>query len=190
MPSNARTVLSDATTSFRNNVKRMRSGNLRGSTRAKGKENRPPGKAALSVNTNIPPSPDISSPITPSFGTQFTDQNVSYLWSPTLSSPTSPLVADFQHFEDLCRWEPIDGMIFIKVHVPSTDDIWRFKVPEAIAFATFREKVIHKVGFEVGFVMSSEEGITLINSEDVWKKWLTGRIVGGRNKPLLALQLQ
>lgn len=183
MPSNAMTALSDATTSFRNNVKRMRSGNLRGSSRAKGKENRP----ALSINTSLPSYPNGPAPGALGLGIVFPNQQVTYTTSPTSISPISPQVADF-HSTLARRWDPIDGMIFIKVHVPSTDDIWRFKVPESITFDTFREKVMHKLGFVVGFAKTAKS-TKLITTEEAWKKWVVGRIKDGRNRPIVALEL-
>ncbi|KAK7683171.1 hypothetical protein QCA50_013844 [Cerrena zonata] len=188
MPSNAMSALSDATTSFRNNVRRMRSGTLRNS-RAKGKENRPPGKPALSINTNFPSYPNDPASNAGSFGILFLDQQIPYTLSPTSMSFNSPQAADFRP-DPARRWDPIDGMIFVKVHVPSTDDIWRFKVPEAITFDAFLEKVIHKLGFVVGFAKTTKPGGKLITSEDAWKKWVARRVKDGKNRPIVALELQ
>ncbi|OBZ77697.1 Guanine nucleotide-binding protein subunit alpha [Grifola frondosa] len=49
------------------------------------------------------------------------------------------------------KWAPKDGMTIIKIWVPSTADIWKMKVPEAVALDDFLLRVERKVGFAVTF---------------------------------------
>lgn len=94
----------------------------------------------------------------------------------TLSRPSTPRNSD-PH-----KWDPVDGKIIIKVHVPVTDDIWRFKVPEDVSLSTFHQKVEAKVGFPV--VLGISELSTI--SETQFQQWVGKRVRNGRNTPLTA----
>lgn len=96
--------------------------------------------------------------------------------SPSPTQPSDALV-------DLHRWDPVDGMIIIKTSVPSTGDIWRFKVPENISFRAFRAKVELKVGFAVAFTDGDMSGRQVV-SDDGFKRWVAGRVKKGRNRPI------
>lgn len=141
MPSKPSAVLSDATTSFRNGLRRMTNAQPP-QLRARGKENSPP-----------------------------------YAQYERPSSPTLPMQVD-PH-----RWDPVDGMIIIKVSVPSTDDIWRFKVPQNISLTAFRAKVELKVGFSVSFTNKQSKRIA---SQDAFHRWVAKRVKNGRNHPITA----
>ncbi|KAH8097060.1 hypothetical protein BXZ70DRAFT_309155 [Cristinia sonorae] len=84
---------------------------------------------------------------------------------------------------DVGKWDPVDGKIIIKVCVPVTDDIWRFKVPEDITLAAFHQKVEAKIGFPV--VLGKSQVDTLF-SEMQFKQWVGRRVRNGRNTPLTA----
>ncbi|KIP09899.1 hypothetical protein PHLGIDRAFT_45214, partial [Phlebiopsis gigantea 11061_1 CR5-6] len=86
---------------------------------------------------------------------------------------------------DLHRWDPVGGKIIIKVSVPSTDDIWRFKVQEHVSFRAFRAKVELKVGFAVVFTDRDPAGRRIV-SEDAFRRWVAGRVKNGRNYPITA----
>ncbi len=103
-----------------------------------------------------------------------------------LNGSASPTFSSF----DPHRWDPIDGTIVIKVSVPATDDIWRFKVPQNISLRGFRAKVELKVGFAVMFAESSTTHSRRITSEENFKRWTAGRVKDGRNRPLVALKKQ
>ena len=149
MPTTPSAILSDATSGFRNGLRRMASGNLVDRPRAKGKENRPP----FILNDGTP---------SPTFATGF-DPN---------------------------RWDPVDGRIVIKVAVPSTDDIWRFKVPHNVSLRGFRAKVELKIGFAVTFAESDAPQARRVASEEAFRRWVANRVKDGRNTPLTALRKQ
>ena len=98
--------------------------------------------------------------------------------NPSTPSTTHPSEASDPH-----RWDPVDGKIIIKVSVPSTDDIWRFKVPENISFRAFRTKVELKVGFACVFMDGDPAGRRIV-SEEAFKRWVATRVKNGRNRPL------
>ncbi|CAL1709085.1 unnamed protein product [Somion occarium] len=186
MPSNAIAILADVTTGFRNNVRRMRSGTLRDRTCAKGKENRPPvPNDASSSNTSSPVNVGFR---VPNQNSQMLNQASTATLRP--GNTISITVNDVEPQPELPRWEPVDGTIIIKVRLPSIDDIWRFKVPCDIALEAFREKVVHKIGFPVGFTKTTKANAKLIVSEDAWKRWIAGRVKDGRNRPLVAVEPQ
>lgn len=143
MSSKSRTILADATSGFRNGLRRMTSANAERPL-AKGKENYPSQPRNLSA--------------------------------PSTTQPYATSV-------DLHRWDPVDGKIIIKVSVPSTDDIWRFKVSENISFRAFRAKVEVKVGFAVVFTDGDSMGRRIV-SEETFKRWVAGRVKNGRNHPI------
>lgn len=85
------------------------------------------------------------------------------------------------------KWAPKQGQIVIKVFVPSTDDIWKFRVPEDISLADFRSRVMHKLGFSVSFSGSLwDEPKYYFRTDERFKSWVKGRIRFGRNLPIVA----
>ncbi|KAF7800362.1 hypothetical protein EIP86_011612 [Pleurotus ostreatoroseus] len=98
------------------------------------------------------------------------------------SSPT------FAQGFDPHRWDPVDGKIVIKVAVPATDDIWRFKVPQNVSLRGFRAKVELKVGFAVTFAESGAPHARRVASEEAFRRWVAGRVKDGRNRPLTAVK--
>lgn len=84
------------------------------------------------------------------------------------------------------KWLPKDGKIIIKVWVPCTDDIWKFRVPEHVTFEDFRARVAQKVGFPVGFSSAAKDRFRSVSSESAFRTWVAGRVRGGRNCPLTA----
>ncbi|THH32580.1 hypothetical protein EUX98_g1609 [Antrodiella citrinella] len=150
-------ILTDATSGFRNNVRRMRSRTLWDqprtiTTNTNGKENLP--------YLRIATLPDV-------LVTTTTARN----------NRPSTTVNDDPH-----KWDPMNGKIILKVHVPVTDDIWRFKVPEDVSLATFHQKVEAKVGFPV--VLGPSQMDTF--SETQFQQWVGKRVKNGRNTPLTA----
>lgn len=108
----------------------------------------------------------------------------------TPRAPSGPtLTPSSQAAADSRRWDPVDGMIIIKVSVPSTDDIWRFKVSETISLRAFRAKVELKVGFAVVFTDGEAIGRRIL-SEDGFKRWVAGRVRNGKNRPITATKKQ
>lgn len=147
MPSKPGAILADATSNFRNGLRRMASGPLSDRPRAKGKE-------------NLPPYPHCDGTPSPIFSSGF----------------------------DPHRWDPVDGKIVVKVVVPTTDDIWRFKVPQNISLRAFRAKVELKVGFAVTFAESTAPQSRRVASEEAFRRWVANRVKEGRNTPLTALK--
>ncbi|EED84507.1 predicted protein [Postia placenta Mad-698-R] len=103
-----------------------------------------------------------------------------------VTSPSSQLV-------DRQKWLPKDGNIIIKVAVPATDDLWKFKVPEDIELDAFLARVQAKVGFSVVFrAKAGKMRERHIATDRAFKTWIAGRVSPetGKNTPLVAhLQL-
>ncbi|GJE86418.1 hypothetical protein PsYK624_024980 [Phanerochaete sordida] len=108
---------------------------------------------------------------------------------PMPSAATTPPLPSQTTDADPHRWDPVNGMIVIKVSVPATDDIWRLRVAEAISLRAFRAKVELKVGFAVAF-MDREPGGRQIVSEEAFKRWIAGRVRNGRNHPIIVVRKQ
>ncbi|KAF8554641.1 hypothetical protein OG21DRAFT_1370138, partial [Imleria badia] len=85
------------------------------------------------------------------------------------------------------KWAPKQGQIVIKVFVPSTDDIWMFRVPQDINLADFTTRVASKLGFSVSFSGSLwDEPRYHFRTDERFKSWVKGRIRFGRNLPIVA----
>lgn len=85
------------------------------------------------------------------------------------------------------KWAPKEGQIFIKVFVPSTDDIWMFRVPQDISLIHFTSRVVAKLGFVVSFSGSVwDEPKYYFRTDEQFKSWVKGRIRFGRNLPIVA----
>lgn len=88
------------------------------------------------------------------------------------------------------KWAPREGQIVIKVFVPSTDDIWMFRVPQDIGLADFTSRVVTKLGFGVSFSGSLwDEPKYYFMTDGRFKSWVKGRIRFGRNLPIVAHSL-
>ncbi|OSD08155.1 hypothetical protein PYCCODRAFT_1402367 [Trametes coccinea BRFM310] len=139
--------------------RRMRSGQLRApqaQTRARGKENVPPGEQ----DTEVPP--------------RRRRRPAPLLPNPTLPGPDAEAQAGD-------KWAPKDGQIIIKVWVPTTDDIWKVRVPADVGLAAFRARVRDKVGFEARFSAVVEGRLRTVDDEGAFRRWVAGRVREGRN---------
>ncbi|KAJ3485467.1 hypothetical protein NLI96_g4939 [Meripilus lineatus] len=179
MPSNTISVFTDATSTFRNNIRRVRSGNIRDRIRPKGKENRVPVTqvtTSTTTHTHVDPAPyflftdDIPHIVVTNVPRQIGTDGIS----------TDPR-----------RWDPVGGNIVLKVEVPSTGDIWRFKVPEGATLELFRRKVETKLGYPVTFAVGTDPCVSPISSEGDFKNWVSARFdENGRNVPIKAYEVQ
>ncbi|KAH9852506.1 hypothetical protein C2E23DRAFT_921272 [Lenzites betulinus] len=88
------------------------------------------------------------------------------------------------------KWAPRDGHIVIKVWVPTTDDIWKVRVPVGEGLAPFRARVAAKVGFDVAFAAVVDGHLRAVADEDAFRRWAAGRVRGGRNTLLTAHRLE
>ncbi|KAG9309869.1 hypothetical protein JVU11DRAFT_10252 [Chiua virens] len=85
------------------------------------------------------------------------------------------------------KWASKDGQIVIKVFVPSTDDIWMFRVPQDIDLADFTSRVATKLGFTFSFSGSLwNEPKYHFRTDEQFNSWVKGRIRFGRNLPIVA----
>ena len=92
------------------------------------------------------------------------------------------------HMDDTTpKWAPKHGKIVIKVFVPSTDDIWMFRVPQNINLVDFTSKVVNKLGLSVSFSGSLwDEPKYYFRTDERFKSWVNSRIRYGRNLPIVA----
>ncbi|GBE87577.1 hypothetical protein SCP_1102540 [Sparassis crispa] len=117
---------------------------------------------------------------------------------PTIPHPrlprarTPPPLSSLLDMQDSCddsadHWAPRHGLIVIKVWVPSTDDIWAFRVPEAESLAAFRARVAEKVGFAVRLEgKNARTRARMLKEEGTFRTWVRGRVRSGRNHLLTA----
>lgn len=180
MPSTAVVILADATNGFRNNIRRMRSASLRDrirtTSRTRGKENLPPlPLAATTTHSHVDTAPY-------------------YLFSSdvphiVITSASRQVVTNATN-DNPRRWDPVNGNIILKVEVPTTGDIWRFKVPENVTLQSFKRKVGLKLGYSVTLSMGSDPCLSPITSEEDFKHWKTTRFdEAGRNVPIKAHEI-
>ncbi|KAI0791443.1 hypothetical protein BC629DRAFT_1439796 [Irpex lacteus] len=203
-------VLTDATNTVRKGLRRMASGGLNGGgpeserPRARGKENYPPCPQLFSptfaptapITPNGPPSafmlPAVPSPAAMSaVERQRAETRRRVLEGHGIGTGGSEVgqVVMVDSEERYRNWAPVDGKIIIKVSVPCTDDIWRFKVPHDVSLRTFRRKVELKVGLSVSFLDprvsptdqdAGERGRgwevgKKVSTEEGFRRWIDGR---------------
>ncbi|KZT10361.1 uncharacterized protein LAESUDRAFT_422310 [Laetiporus sulphureus 93-53] len=98
-----------------------------------------------------------------------------------ITSPSSQTLDTSQ------AWLPRDGMMIIKVSVPSSDDIWKFKVPVDVMLPDFLLRVEKKVGFPVHLVCDMGIAPAMpVTTESTFRIWVAGRIQNGKNTKLIA----
>ncbi|KAI0360556.1 hypothetical protein OH77DRAFT_1393135 [Trametes cingulata] len=89
------------------------------------------------------------------------------------------------------RWAAKDGRIIIKVWVPTTDDIWKVRVPADVGLAAFQAAVVAKIGFAVSFSAVMPDGcLRTVAEDDAFRRWVQGRVRDGRNTHLTAHRLE
>ncbi len=179
MPSTAIVILADATSGFRNNIRRMRSASLRDrirTSRTRGKENLPPLPLATAITqSHVDTTPYLM------FSNDVPHIVISSASRQTVTNTTT---------SNPRRWDPVNGNIVLKVEVPTTGDIWRFKVPENVTLRSFKRKVELKLGYSVALSVGSDPCLSLITSEEDFKHWKTARFdEAGRNVPIKAYEI-
>ncbi|KAG2064958.1 hypothetical protein BDR04DRAFT_952558, partial [Suillus decipiens] len=84
------------------------------------------------------------------------------------------------------RWAPENGMIIIKVYIPSTDDLWAAYVPTSVTLSTFTCRWLSKLSLHLRFSGSAMDTPEYyFNSDEVFQCWVRCRIRHGRNLPIV-----
>ncbi|KAI0635294.1 hypothetical protein C8Q77DRAFT_1156606 [Trametes polyzona] len=131
------------------------------------------------------PSPrDLDAPSPPASSGRFPTPPFSALHNVPHASPT-PAAGEGGE-----RWAPRGGQIVIKVWVPTTDDIWKVRVPAGTGLAAFRARVEAKLGFAPSFSAVVEGRLRTVGDEDAFRRWVAGRVREGRNTLLTAHRLE
>ncbi|KAI8969422.1 hypothetical protein BD414DRAFT_525830 [Trametes punicea] len=174
--------------------RRMRSGQLRAQQQAqvtaRGKENVPPGQdAAVPPRRRRRPAPLLPKSSTHIFGLGLPLPRD--LDAPSPPPPARVLLADDSPDADAGgdKWAPKNGLIIVKVWVPTTDDIWKVRVPADVGLEAFRARVAAKIGFEVSFSAIVDGHLRTVADEDAFRRWVASRVRGGRNTLLTAHRL-
>ena len=103
------------------------------------------------------------------------------------ATKAKPLQHGWNAHDPTSKWAPKQGQIVIKVFVPSTDEIWMFRVPQDTNLADFTTRVASKLGFSVRFSGSVwDEPRYYFRTDERFKSWVKGRIRFGRNLPIVA----
>ncbi|KAL7284104.1 hypothetical protein ACG7TL_001384 [Trametes sanguinea] len=181
--------------------RRMRSGQLRVpqiQTRARGKENVPPGEQDTEVpprrrrrpapllpkssthifGLGLPLPRDLDAPSPPPSAVR---RMLAALPGAPSPNPSPTLPGPDAEAQAGDKWAPKDGQIIIKVWVPTTDDIWKVRVPADVGLAAFRARVRDKVGFEARFSAVVEGRLRTVDDEGAFRRWVAGRVREGRN---------
>ncbi|KAG1740340.1 hypothetical protein EDB19DRAFT_1635323 [Suillus lakei] len=84
------------------------------------------------------------------------------------------------------RWAPRNGMMVVKVYIPSTDDIWAAYVPTSITLSTFRCRWLSKLSLHLRFSGSAMDTPEYyFDSDEVFQHWVKRRVRHGRNLPIV-----
>lgn len=172
--------------------RRMKSaGQLRAAS-ARGKENAPPQRKATRLVRPRPPP--ITLPPLPALPIHCMGDADSYPspipWSASRLAFSARLQTTAEKERDGAdKWAAKDGQIVIKVWVPSTDDIWKIRVPEDVALAAFRSRVAAKIGFDISFAAVTGGRLRTIAEDGTFRSWVRQRVRKGRNQLLTAHRL-
>ncbi|OJT02794.1 hypothetical protein TRAPUB_6650 [Trametes pubescens] len=157
---------------------------------AKGKENTPPSQDAPSN----PPRRRRPAPLLPKSSKYVFGLGMMGLASPRdLDAPSPPPASSARFPLPLPAHEPWavrEGRMVIKVWVPTTDDIWKVRVPAGAGLGEFGAAVAAKIGFQVSFSAVVEGRLRTIGDEDAFRRWVAGRVREGRNTLLTAHRLE
>ncbi|KAG2139711.1 hypothetical protein DEU56DRAFT_799801 [Suillus clintonianus] len=84
------------------------------------------------------------------------------------------------------RWAPKNGMMVIKVYIPSTDDIWAAYVPTSVTLSTFTCRWLSKLSLHLRFSGSAMDTPEYhFDSDEVFQYWVKRRVRHGRNLPIV-----
>ncbi|KAI0746916.1 hypothetical protein C8Q80DRAFT_1121610 [Daedaleopsis nitida] len=206
-PMPATTPKKKVLSAIHNLPKRMRSATLRTQpSRAPGKENMAPSGRPPATRSQTHPRPTVgaskardvsrSGPLLPkpkSTGPVLTSPRPRDLdlpfWPPPL--PNSTVHTHNSAAAGAAgRWAAQDGQIVLKIWVPSTDDVWKLRVPEDASLEHFRARVEAKIGFRVSFASITAGQLRTVGSEEEFRAWVAARVdADGRNRPLTAHRL-
>jgi hypothetical protein len=83
------------------------------------------------------------------------------------------------------RWAPKNGMVIIKVFIPSTDDIWAAYFPTNVTLSAFRCRWLSKLGVHLRFSGSAMDTPEYYFNDDEFQYWIRHRVRHGRNLPIV-----
>ncbi|KAG1776007.1 hypothetical protein EV702DRAFT_972045, partial [Suillus placidus] len=84
------------------------------------------------------------------------------------------------------RWAPENGMIIIKVYIPSTNDLWAAYVPTSVTLSMFTCIWLSKLSLHLRFSGSAMDTPEYyFDSDEVFQRWIKRRIRHGRNLPIV-----
>ncbi|OJA07932.1 hypothetical protein AZE42_03675 [Rhizopogon vesiculosus] len=83
------------------------------------------------------------------------------------------------------RWAPKNGMMIVKVYIPSTDDIWAAYFPTNITLPTFASRWLSKLSLHLQFSGSAMDTPEYYFDDDDFQCWLKHRVRHGRNLPIV-----
>ncbi|OAX41102.1 hypothetical protein K503DRAFT_646192, partial [Rhizopogon vinicolor AM-OR11-026] len=83
------------------------------------------------------------------------------------------------------RWAPENGMMIVKVYIPSTDDIWAAYFPTNITLPMFTSRWLSKLSLHLQFSGSAMDTPEYYFDDDDFQCWLKHRVRHGRNLPIV-----
>lgn len=97
-----------------------------------------------------------------------------------------PEIQPFSRSPKESRWTPGNGMMVIKVYIPSTDDLWAAYVPTTVTLFTFTCKWSSKLSLRLRFSGSAMDTPEYyFDSDEVFQRWVKHRVRHGRNLPIV-----
>ncbi|KAG1895870.1 uncharacterized protein F5891DRAFT_643670 [Suillus fuscotomentosus] len=97
-----------------------------------------------------------------------------------------PEIQSFSRSPKESRWTPGNGMMVIKVYIPSTDDLWAAYVPTTVTLFTFTCKWSFKLSLRLRFSGSAMDTPDYyFDSDEVFQRWVKHRVRHGRNLPIV-----
>jgi hypothetical protein len=83
------------------------------------------------------------------------------------------------------RWSPKDGVMIVKVYIPSTDDIWAAYFPTNVTLFMFTRKWVSRLSLHLRFSGSTMDTPEYYFDDDDFQYWIKHRVRNGRNLPIV-----
>lgn len=83
------------------------------------------------------------------------------------------------------RWTPKNGMMIVKVYIPSMDDIWAAYFPTNVTLPAFTSRWLSKLNLHLQFSGSPMDTPEYYFDDDDFQYWVKHRVRHGRNLPIV-----
>jgi len=103
----------------------------------------------------------------------------------TLTERGDLYIQSFSGSPNDSRWSPKNGMMVVKVYIPSTDDIWAAYFPTNVTISMFTLRWLSKLNLRLRFSGSTMDTPEYYFDDDGFQCWIKHRVRHDRNLPIV-----